>query len=209
MTTTAAAPAVARDARRQRGRALVWLTITWNSVEAVVALLAGAAASSSALLSFGLDATIELSAAVAALWYLRGVDDERDRHASRAIALSFWALAAWVSVEAVRDLVTGHRPDASVIGIVLTAISVAVMPVIARAKRRNGQALASAALVAESQQTKVCAYLSAAVLLGLTANAVAGWWWADPLAALVVAAIAAREGLEAWQGHLLDDDHCC
>lgn len=194
---------------RRRARLLVWATIAWNTVEAFVAIGAGAAASSGALVSFGLDSTIEVSAALVALWYLRGEDDERGERAGRLIALSFWALAAWVTVDAVGDLVTGDRPDASTVGIVLTAVSLIVMPTLAVAKRRAGAQLGSNALVAESNETMVCAYLSAAVLAGLSLNALLDWWWADPIAALVVAAIAAREGLEAWRGELLEEDRCC
>jgi divalent metal cation (Fe/Co/Zn/Cd) transporter len=194
---------------RRRARWLVWATIAWNTVEAVVAIGAGAAASSSALISFGLDSTIEVSAAVVALWYLRGEGHEREAFASRLVGISFWALAAWVCVDAVSDLVTGVRPDVSVIGLVLTAVSIVVMPALAVAKRRTGRALDSSALVAESNETMVCAYLSVAVFVGLAANALLAWWWADPVAALVVAAIAAREGLEAWRGELLEEGGCC
>lgn len=194
---------------RRRARLLVWATIVWNAVEAVVAIGAGAAASSSALISFGLDSTVEVSAALVALWYLRGEDDERGGLAGRLIGLTFWALAAWVTFDAVTDLVNGDRPDASTVGIVLTAVSVVVMPTLALAKRRTGAALGSSTLVAESNETMVCAYLSVAVLIGLLANSIAGWWWADPIAALVVAAIAAREGLEAWRGELLEEGGCC
>lgn len=194
---------------RRRARLLVWATIAWNTVEAVIALTAGAAASSGALVSFGLDSTIEVSAALVALWYLRGEDDERGERAGRLIGISFWALAAWVTFDAVTDLLAGDRPDTSAVGIALTAVSVVVMPALATAKRRTGERLGSHALVAESNETMVCAYLSVAVLLGLSLNAAAGWWWADPVAALVVAAIAAREGLEAWRGELLEEGGCC
>ena len=194
---------------RRRARLLVWATIAWNTVEAVIALTAGAAASSGALVSFGLDSTIEVSAALVALWYLRGEDDERGERAGRLIGISFWALAAWVAFDAVTDLFAGDRPDTSAVGIALTAVSVVVMPALATAKRRTGERLGSHALVAESNETMVCAYLSVAVLLGLSLNAAAGWWWADPVAALVVAAIAAREGLEAWRGELLEEGGCC
>lgn len=197
------------SARRGRARLLVWATIAWNGVEAVIAIAAGAAAGSGALVGFGLDSTVEVSAAAVALWYLRGDGDDRGRIAGRAIGMSFWALAAWVAVHAVGDLVGGHRPETSVVGIVLTSLSVLVMPALAAAKRRNGVALGSSALVAESSQTLVCAYLSGAVLAGLVLNALLDWWWADPVAALVIAVVAAREGLEAWRGELLDDGGCC
>jgi Co/Zn/Cd efflux system component len=186
----------------------VWGTIAWNTVEAVVAISAGAAASSGALVSFGLDSTVEVSAALVALWYLGGEGDERGGLAGRLIGLSFWSLAAWVTFDAVTDLIARDAPETSTVGIALTAVSVVVMPALAVAKRRTGRALASRALVSESNETLVCAYLSVAVLVGLSLNAAAGWWWADPVAALVVAAIAAREGLEAWRGEL-EEGGCC
>lgn len=193
---------------QRRARLLVWVTIVWNTVEAVVALAAGAAASSGALVSFGLDSTIEVSAAVVALWYLRGESEEREERAGRLIGLTFWALAAWVTFDAVTDLIVGDRPDVSAVGLVLTGVSVIVMPALAVAKRRTADELGSSALAAESNETMVCAYLSVAVLAGLGANALFGWWWADPVAALVVAAIAANEGREAWRGELLEEG-CC
>ena len=206
MTQAATTP---RSRLRRRSRLLIWATLAWNVVEAAVALTAGASSSSGALISFGLDSTVEVSAAVVALWYLRGDDDERGHLAGRLIGVSFWALAAWVSYDAVGDLVAGNRPDASTVGIALTGVSVVVMPALAVLKRRTGEALDSSALVAESSETMLCAYLSVAVLVGLVLNAAVGWWWADPLAALVVAAIAAKEGLEAWRGELLEDGGCC
>lgn len=211
MSTTVSAATVdacATPALRHRSRWLVRATITWNVVEAVVAVTAGLAAGSAALLGFGLDAAVEVSAAVVALWYLRGAGDERGRLAGRLIGLSFGALALWVTVEAGSDLLTAARPEASRLGIVLTAVSVVVMPVLAVAKRRTARALGSRALVAESAQTAVCAYLSAAVLTGLVLNAAFGWWWADPVAALVIAVVAAREGVEAWSDGV-GEDGCC
>lgn len=203
------APSAQTSSLQRRARLLVWATIVWNTVEAVVALAAGAAASSGALVSFGLDSTIEVSAAVVALWYLRGESEEREQRAGRLIGVSFWALAAWVTFDAVTDLVAGDQPDVSAVGLVLTGVSVVVMPALAIAKRHTATALGSSALAAESNETMVCAYLSAAVLAGLGANALFGWWWADPVAALVVAAIAANEGREAWRGELLEDGGCC
>ena len=152
---------------------------------------------------------MEISAAGAALWYLNGAAEQRETTAARLIGLSFWALAAWVAYHAVTDLDAGHRPDVSLIGIVLTTLSVLVMPALARAKRRTADALSSNTLVAEANQTMVCVYLSVAVLLGLGLNAAFGWWWADPTAALVVAAIAVREGRQAWRGELLGVGGCC
>lgn len=209
MSATKPAPSAQTSGLQRRARLLVWATIVWNTVEAVVALAAGAAASSGALVSFGLDSTIEVSAAVVALWYLRGESEEREQRAGRLIGLSFWALAAWVSFDAVTDLVAGDQPDVSAVGLVLTGVSVVVMPALAIAKRHTAGELGSSALRAESNETMVCAYLSAAVLAGLGANALFGWWWADPVAALVVAAIAANEGREAWRGELLEDGGCC
>lgn len=209
-TTAAAAEATPSTATlRRRARLLIWATIAWNAAEAVVALTAGAAAGSGALVSFGLDATIEVSVAIVALWYLRGDAEERGQHAGRLIAVGFWTLATWATFDAVIDLVTFDRPDTSTIGIALTTASVLIMPLFARAKHRNAQSLDSSTLVAESNQTMVCAYLSVAVLGGLVLNALLGWWWADPAAALFVAAIAAREGLEAWRGELLPHGGCC
>ena len=193
---------------RRRAQLLVWATITWNTIEAAVAIAAGAAANSAALLSFGLDATVEVSAALVALWYLRGVDDERGRRAARLIGVSFWALAAWVSYDAITDLVARSAPDRSRVGIAMTALSLLVMPVLARAKRHNARQLGSKALEAEAAETRLCAWISAFALAGVGLNAVAGWWWADPVAALVIAAVAAREGREAWNGEL-DEDGCC
>jgi divalent metal cation (Fe/Co/Zn/Cd) transporter len=209
MSATNPAPSAQTSSLQRRARLLVWATIVWNTVEAVVALAAGAAASSGALVSFGLDSTIEVSAAFVALWYLRGESEEREQRAGRLIGLSFWALAAWVSFDAVTDLVAGDQPDVSAVGLVLTGVSVVVMPALAIAKRHTAGELGSSALRAESNETMVCAYLSAAVLAGLGANALFGWWWADPVAALVVAAIAANEGREAWHGELLEDGGCC
>lgn len=193
---------------RRRAQLLVWATIGWNTVEALVAIAAGAAANSAALLSFGLDATVEVSAALVALWYLRGVDDERGRRAGRLIGASFWALASWVTYDAATDLVAGTEPDTSLVGIAMTALSLLVMPVIARAKMANAHALGSKALQSEAAETRLCAWISAFALAGVGLNAAFGWWWADPIAALVIAAIALREGLEAWRGEL-GEDGCC
>jgi divalent metal cation (Fe/Co/Zn/Cd) transporter len=193
----------------RRSRLLVWATIVWNAVEAVVAVSAGVAANSRALIGFGLDSTVEVSASLIAIWYLRGEDDERGRQAGRLIGLSFWALAAWVGFDAVTALVTGDEPEVSRVGMVLAALSVTIMPALAVVKRRTARSLGSNALVAEANETLVCAYLSVAVLVGLAANALFAWWWADPLAALVVAALAVREGLEAWRGEALEAGGCC
>jgi divalent metal cation (Fe/Co/Zn/Cd) transporter len=198
--------ATARQAvLRRRIRLLVAATITYNVIEAVVALVAGTVASSVALIGFGLDSVIEVSSAVAVAWQFAGADPERrERRALRVIACSFFALAAYVSVEAVRALLGGGEADRSVVGIVLVAVSVVVMPFLSFAQRRAGRELGSASAVADSKQTLLCTYLSAAVLAGLVLNAALGWWWADPVAALLLAALAVKEGRAAWRGDL-----CC
>jgi divalent metal cation (Fe/Co/Zn/Cd) transporter len=190
---------------RRRVRLLVAATISYNVVEAVVALVAGTIASSVALIGFGLDSVIEVSSAAAVAWQFAGRDpEERERTALRVIACSFFALAAYVSVEAVRSLLGGGEADRSLVGIVLVAVSVVVMPFLSSAQRRAGRELGSASAVADSKQTLLCTYLSAAVLAGLMLNALLGWWWADPVAALVLAVLAVREGRNAWRGDL-----CC
>jgi divalent metal cation (Fe/Co/Zn/Cd) transporter len=203
MTATAVPPRQA--VLRRRVRLLVAATITYNVVEAVVALVAGTVASSVALIGFGLDSVIEVSSAAAVAWQFAGPDHERrERAALRVIACSFFALAVYVSVEAVRALLGAGEADRSVVGIVLVAVSVVVMPFLSLAQRRAGRELGSASAVADSKQTLLCSYLSAAVLIGLVLNATLGWWWADPAAALVLAALAVREGRNAWRGDL-----CC
>jgi divalent metal cation (Fe/Co/Zn/Cd) transporter len=199
---------VAADRRavlRRRIRWLVAATITYNVVEAVVAITAGTIASSVALIGFGLDSVIEVSSAAAVAWQFAGPDPERrEKVALRVIAGSFFALAAYVTVEAVRTLVGGDAPDHSGVGIVLVAISVVVMPFLSWAQRRAGRELGSASAVADSKQTLLCTYLSAAVLIGLVLNSALGWWWADPVVALGLAAMAVREGREALRG-----ETCC
>ncbi len=201
-------PALAVDRRavlRRRIRLLVAATIAYNVVEAVVAITAGAIASSVALVGFGLDSVIEVSSAAAVAWQFAGPDHERrERTALRVVAGSFFVLAAVVAAEAVRTLVSGDRPEVSTVGIVLVAISVVVMPFLSWAQRRAGRELGSASAVADSRQTLLCTYLSAAVLVGLVLNAALGWWWADPVVALGLAAVAVREGRAALRG-----DTCC
>jgi len=180
------------------------LTIFWMVVEALAGIGSGIAAGSAALVGFGLDSVVEVFAAVVVVWQLRGMGEERERSALRLIAVSFFLLAAYVGAESLRDLVLAHHPEASPAGIVLAAAAIVLMPLLARAKKRAGEELGSATVVAESSETRLCAYLSAALLAGLALNAVLGWWWADPLAGLGIAAVAAREGREAWRG-----DPCC
>lgn len=197
------------DERRRvlsrRIRFFVAATITYNVIEAVVALAAGTAASSSALIGFGLDSIIEVSSAAAVAWQFAGRDPEaREKKALRFIAFSFFALAAFVTVDALRSLMGAREPDHSSVGIVLAAVSLAIMPLLSWAQRRAGRELGSRSAVADSKQTLLCSYLSGVLLVGLLLNSLFGWSWADPVAALVIAAIALKEGLEAWKG-----DACC
>jgi divalent metal cation (Fe/Co/Zn/Cd) transporter len=169
-------------------------------VEAVVAVWAGLAAGSIALVGFGLDSLIEVFAASVVVWQLQGASEERERRALRLIGLSFFFLAAYVTIEAIRDLIVASEAEESTVGIVLAAVSLALMPVLAFFKRRVGKAMNSPTLIADSTETLLCSYLSLILLVGLLLNATVGWWWADPLAALGIAFLAVREGLEAWRG---------
>jgi divalent metal cation (Fe/Co/Zn/Cd) transporter len=202
-----------RPAAVRRAGWLTAATIAWNAVEAVVALVAGGIAGSGALIGFGLDSIIEVSSGVTVAWRLRRERDDActqdsDRTATRIIAVSLAALALWVAGNAVVDLVTGDRPDASVVGMVLAALSLVVMPLLARAKRRIAPVLGSRAIEADASQTDICAWLSGVLLVGLGANALLGWWWADPLAALAIAGLAGHEAVEHWQAESLEDT-CC
>lgn len=194
-----------RGTLQRRVRLLVWATIAYNVIEATVALAEGARASSTALIGFGLDSVVEVSAAAAVAWQFAAEDPERrEKTALRFVALSFFALAAYVSVESVRALLGLSEARESPIGIGLAVASLTVMPLLARAQIRTGRELGSNSVVANAKQTLLCSYLSAALLVGLVLNAAFGWAWADPLAALVIAGFAVREGLEAWRG-----DPCC
>ncbi|MCE3556039.1 cation transporter [Pseudonocardia sp. RS11V-5] len=189
----------------RRVRLLVAATITYNVIEAVVAISAGRVASSTALIGFGLDSVIEVASAAAVAWQFSGADPaRRERAALRVIALSFFALAAYVSLESIRSLLGAGEPDHSTVGIVLAALSLLVMPILSAAQRRAGRELGSTSAVADSRQTLLCTYLSGVLLVGLLLNSLLGWSLADPIAALVIAAVAVREGREAWKGH-----HCC
>lgn len=197
----AAPPSRRQRVLARRVRLLVAATMAYNTVEAVVAITAGSLASSTALVGFGLDSVIEVSSAAAVAWQFTAADPQRrERAALRVIAVSFFALAAYVTVESVRALAAGERADHSTVGIVLAAVSLAVMPVLSAAQRRTGRELGSASAVADSQQTLLCTYLSAVLLAGLVVNSLFGWWWADPAAALVIAAVAVKEGRDAWRG---------
>jgi divalent metal cation (Fe/Co/Zn/Cd) transporter len=185
----------------RRIRLLVAATISYNVIEAIIAIGAGTVAGSVALIGFGLDSVIEVSSAAAIAWQFAGPDPQRrERQALRVVAGSFFALAAFVTVEALRTLVAGDEPQHSTVGIALVTVSVVVMPLLSWAQRRSGRELGSASAVADSKQTLLCTYLSAAVLVGLVLNAALGWWWADPAAALGLAVIAVREGREALHG---------
>jgi divalent metal cation (Fe/Co/Zn/Cd) transporter len=189
----------------RRGLRLEYLTIGWNVVEAAVAIGAGLAAGSIALVGFGFDSTIEVAAAAVVVWQLRGelrgeIDEDRERRALKLIAVTFFVLAAYVTFEAARTLITRDVPDTSTVGIVLAAVSLAVMPTLAWLKRRTALRMGSRTLLADSAETFLCAWLSAILLGGLVLNSTVGWWWADPLAALGIAYLAVREGAEAWQG---------
>ncbi len=189
----------------RRVRLLTSATITYNIVEAVVAISAGAAASSAALIGFGLDSLIEVSSAASVWWQFSGSDAEaRERTALRIIAASFFALAGYVTVESIRSLAGGQTAESSTAGIVLATVSLVVMPLLSLAQRRAGRELGSASAVADSNQTLLCTYLSGVLLVGLLLNAWFGWSWADPVVALVIAAVAVKEGRTAWRG-----EHCC
>ncbi|WP_410622840.1 cation transporter [Amycolatopsis sp. cmx-8-4] len=206
----AAEPAPQVDADRRavlsrRVRLLVAATIGYNVAEAVIAISAGSVASSTALIGFGLDSVIEVASASAVAWQFSGADPQaRERTALKVIAASFFALAAYVTVESVRSLFGAEPAGHSTAGIVLAAVSLLVMPFLSHAQRRAGRELGSASAVADSKQTLLCTYLSGVLLLGLLVNALFGWSWADPVVALVIAAVAVREGREAWRG-----EHCC
>lgn len=202
--TGRAAAAVHERARLvRRTRALAWGGLVWHLVEFAIAVGAGIAAGSIALIAFGADSLIELVAGIVLLWRFGStrVDSAAaERRAQKLIAASFFLLAAYVTVEVTRTLVTGSEPDASWVGIGLAAVTVPTMPLLAHAKRRVGRRLHSSATVKEASQTQLCAYMSIALLVGLGANAALGWWWADPLSALAIAAIALREGVQSWRG---------
>ena len=194
-----------RATLQRRIRLLVGATITYNVIEAVVALAEGTRVSSSALIGFGLDSVVEISSAAAVAWQFSATDPEtREKATLRFIAMSFFALAAYVAADAVRSLLGFGEAWPSLIGIVLAAVSLVIMPVLSFAQRSAGRELGSRSAVADSKQTLLCTYLSAILLAGLVVNGLWGWSWADPIAALGIAAIAVREGLNAWRG-----DPCC
>jgi divalent metal cation (Fe/Co/Zn/Cd) transporter len=184
---------------------LAGASVGYNVVEAAIAIGAGAVASSVALVGFGLDSVVETFSGVVILWQFRHrLPETRERAALRLIGGSFFALAAYITIESARSLLGSGHADPSTVGIVLAALSLVIMPILSWAQRRTGRALGSGSVVADSKQTLLCTYLSAVLLAGLVLNATLGWWWADPLAGLAIAAVAIKEGLEAWRG-----DTCC
>jgi divalent metal cation (Fe/Co/Zn/Cd) transporter len=200
---------VERDQLVRRTRQLAWVSLGWHVIEAGVAIGAGIAAGSIALVGFGADSLIEAAAGIVVLWLMarsRWRSERAERRAQQLIAASFAMLAAYVGIETVRDLLGGHHPAVSWVGISLSIVTLATMPPLAHAKAKVGNALGSSATTSESRQTMLCAYLSAALLVGLGANALVGWWWADPIAALAVAGVAVREARDAWRGDVCD---CC
>ena len=196
-----------RSKLERRARRLAWGGNAWHVIEFAIAVGAGVAAGSIALVAFGVDSLIEVAAGLTIVWRFSGsrlASATSERRAQQVIAFSYFLLAAYVAVESVRDLVGGQEPGVSWVGIGLAAVTAPTMPLLARAKRKVGHALGSAATVGEGGQNMICAYLSIALLVGLLANALVGWWWADPIAALVIGAVAGREGVESWRGNA-----CC
>jgi divalent metal cation (Fe/Co/Zn/Cd) transporter len=196
-----------RDRLVRRAKQLAWLGVGWHGVEAAIAIGAGLIAGSIALIGFGADSLIESFAGFILLWRFaasRVTSEDAERWAQKLIAISFYVIAAYVGFEAVRSLLTGDRPEASWVGIGLAAVTLVTMPPLAIAKGRIGEKLGSSATKSEGQQNMLCAYLSAALLVGLGANALFGLWWADPVTALVIAGVAVKEGCESWRG-----DSCC
>jgi divalent metal cation (Fe/Co/Zn/Cd) transporter len=189
----------------RRAQLLAAASVSYNVIEAVIAITAGLVAGSVALVGFGLDSIVEVSSGLIILWQFRHkLPESRERQALRLMAFSFFALAGYVTFESLRALVGGHDPDSSPVGIALAAASLAIMPFLSWAQRRTGRALGSNAVVADSTQTLLCTYLSAVLLVGLVLNTTLGWSWADPIAGLVIAAVAVKEGREAWRG-----EGCC
>src|SRR3954471_15924283 len=196
-----------REQLVRRAKFLARLGVGWHGIEATIAIGAGIVAGSIALIGFGADSLIESVAGIVLLWRFaasRSASEDAERRAQKLIAISFYLLAAYVGIESVRSLFTGDRPDPSWIGIGLSIVTLITMPPLAIAKARIGEKLASSATKSEGQQNMLCAYLSAALLIGLSANALFGLWWADPLTALIIAGVAVKEGREAWRG-----ESCC
>ena len=198
-----------REHLERRARLLAWGSNAWHIVEFAIAIGAGIAAGSIALVAFGADSLIEGGAGLVIVWLFTGTRRgslTAERRAQQFVAVSYFILAAYVAADAVLALFGGRHPDVSWVGLGLAALTAPTMPLLARAKRKVGHALGSSATVSEAEQNQICAYLSIALLVGLGGNAAFGWWWADPVAALVIAAVAAREGVESWKGESCE---CC
>ncbi len=208
MNAEVSSPNVVRAVAMRHGRNLEYLTIGWNSLEAIAAIGVGILAGSIALVGFGVDSVIEVSSGAIILWRLFA-GDHREKLALKLVGISLIALAVYVGFDAVKSLVLREPPEATYIGIGIAALSLVVMPLLARAKRSVATKLNSRAMMADSKQTDICAYLSAILLVGLLMNAVFGWWWADPVAALVMIPIIAKEGIEALQGKTCCGDSDC
>lgn len=196
-----------REKLVRRAKLLAWVGIGWHGIEAAIAVAAGTVAGSIALIGFGADSLIESVAGLILIWRFaasRSASSEAERRAQKLIALSFYLLGAYVGIESVRSLFTGESPDPSWVGIGLSVVTLLTMPPLAIAKARIGEKLASSATKSEGQQNMLCAYLSAALLIGLGANALFGLWWADPVTALIIAGVAVKEGRESWRG-----ESCC
>ena len=208
----AAAPA-GRAALVRRGVRLAWFTVAWNTLEGIAGIASGLAAGSIALVGFGVDSYVEVFAGSVILWRLaqerrhRAMSEAAERRALRLIAVTFLLLAVGIGIESVHKLAGRARPDESLFGMGLALVSLVVMPILARAKRRVGEQMGSRAVTADATETSLCVWLSAILLVGLGLNALFGWWWADPLAALAIVYVAAREGLEHWRRDEVDD--CC
>lgn len=191
----------------RRARALSWLSLVWMGAEGAIAITAGVMAGSIALIGFGLDSAIEGVASIVIVWRFTGhrlLSDAAEKRAQRLVAVQFFLLAPYVAIEAVRHLVTAHEVETSVLGMALTATSLVGMPFLGIAKQRLAVTLGSSATRGEGAQNLLCAYLAGAVFLGLAGNALLGWWWLDPIAALAIAGVAVKEGRETWRG-----ESCC
>lgn len=202
-----------REALVRRGQHLEYFTVAYNSLEGVLAILMGLVAGSIALVGFGFDSVIEVTSGAVLIWRLRADVDEERRERIEAIALRcvgvcFLALAAFVTYDSIASLLTREAPNESIPGILLATASLVIMPLLVRAKRRVAAGIRSRALAADAKQTELCTYLSAILLVGLFLNATLGWWWADPVAALMMVPIIAREGVEALRGERCCDDEC-